>query len=93
MELHNESGKNILHPPDPETFYSQLAASMKYRLLESSDRAIVQACNVLIPEKWPNEVESNITFEEKKIRMFDMDCQTYESFTGINEIYRHFAIT
>ncbi len=68
VKLHNESGRNKQKPIDPTTFYSHLAASMKDRLLESDDKEIAQACSVLIPEKWPNEVEKNITFGEKDIR-------------------------
>ncbi|CAH2098344.1 unnamed protein product [Euphydryas editha] len=39
---------------------------MKDHLLESTDNDIVQAYDE--PEKWPNEVEKNITFGEKEIR-------------------------
>lgn len=41
---------------------------MKDRLLKLNDKDIVQASDVLLPEKWPNEVEKTITFEETKIR-------------------------
>ena len=69
VELHNVSGRILQKPIDPVTFYSKLAASMKNRLLESSDKDIVKACDVLVPEKWPNQVEKNVTFGEKEIRM------------------------
>lgn len=68
VELDNKSGRNIQQPIDPKTFYSQLAASMKAFLLESSDKNIVQPCDVVIPEKWTKEFEKNIMFGGKEIR-------------------------
>lgn len=68
MEPHNKSGRNIQQTVDSETLNSQLAASMKNRLLLSNYKDVVQARDVLIPKIGRKKLKKNNKFREKEIR-------------------------
>ena len=66
-ELHSESRRN--DPPiNTNTFYTKLCESIENRLIDSEDADIAEWARVLEQNRWPTDVQDNLTFGEMEVR-------------------------